>query len=78
MNRWPRRIGYALMALAAALALYQRRGGGDAIGPIPMIVAVLFCGMIGAMLVFTDLLVRSLYAQIEAAKQHPQGDDQGQ
>ena len=36
MNRTPRLIGYALMAVAAALALAQRRGAIDSIGPVPV------------------------------------------
>lgn len=68
MNRIARLIGYALMALAAVLALAQRRGAIDGIGPFPVAAVALLVGMIGVMLVFTDLMVRGLYAQIEAAK----------
>ena len=68
MNRTPRLIGYALMALAAALAVMQRRGAIDSIGPFPVTAVALLVGMIGVMLVFTDLMVRGLYAQIGAAK----------
>ena len=68
MNRTPRLIGYALMAVAAALAVAQRRGAIDSIGPFPVAAAALLVGMIGVMLVFTDLMVRGLYAQVGAAK----------
>ena len=68
MNRTPRLIGYALMAIAAALAVAQRRGAIDSIGPFPVAAVALLVGMIGVMLVFTDLMVRGLYAQVDAAK----------
>ena len=68
MTRAPRLIGYAMMAAAALLAVADRRGDIDAVGPLPVIAAVLLIGMIGAMLVFTDLMVRGLYAQVDAAK----------
>ncbi len=68
MTRAPRFAGYALMAAAALLAVAQRRGAIDSIGPVPVMVAALLIGMIGVMLVFTDLMVRGLYAQVGAAK----------
>ena len=68
MTRAPRFVGYALMAAAALLAVMQRRGAIDSIGPVPVTVAALLIGMIGVMLVFTDLMVRGLYAQVGAAK----------
>jgi hypothetical protein len=68
VNRTPRLIGYALMVIAAALALAERRGVIDSLGPFPVAVAALLVGMIGVMLVFTDLMVRGLYAHIGAAK----------
>jgi hypothetical protein len=68
MNRTARLTGYALMAIAAALALAQRRGAIDSIGPFPVAAVALLTGMIGVMLVFTDLMVRGLYAQVGAAK----------
>lgn len=68
MNRTPRLIGYALMAIAAALAVAQRRGAIDSIGPFPIAAVALLVGMVGVMLVFTDLMVRGLYAQVGAAK----------
>jgi hypothetical protein len=74
MNRMPRLIGYALMAIAAALALAQRRGAIDSVGPVPVAALALLVGMIGVMLVFTDLMVRGLYAQIGAAKRD-EGDE---
>lgn len=75
LTPWPRRIGYGMMASALAIALLERRGLVASIGPLPVIVAVLMFGMIGAMLVFTDLMVRSIYAQIDAARQRQQGLD---
>ncbi len=74
MTRAPRFAGYALMAAAALLAVAQRRGAIDSIGPVPVMVAALLIGMIGAMLVFTDLMVRGLYAQVGAAKRAEEGD----
>ncbi len=74
MNRTPRLIGYALMATAAALALAQRRGAIDSIGPFPVAAAALLVGMVGVMLVFTDLMVRGLYAQVDAAKRDEEDD----
>ena len=68
MTRAPRFAGYALMAAAALLAVAQRRGAIDSIGPVPEMVAALLIGMIGVMLVFTDLMGRGLYAQVGAAK----------
>ncbi|APW73829.1 hypothetical protein MNQ96_00845 [Sphingopyxis granuli] len=68
MSRAPRLAGYALMAAAALLALAMRRAGLEAVGPFPAVAVALFAGMIGVMLVFTDLMVRGLYAQIDAVK----------
>ncbi|AMG76245.1 MULTISPECIES: hypothetical protein [Sphingopyxis] len=68
MSRAPRLAGYALMAAAALLALAMRRAGLEAVGPFPAVAVALFAGMVGVMLVFTDLMVRGLYAQIDAVK----------
>ena len=68
MSRAPRLAGYALMAAAVLLAVAMRRGAIAAIGPFPVAAAALLLGMIGVMLVFTDLMVRGLYAQVDAAK----------
>lgn len=68
MSRVPRLAGYALMVAAVLVAALTRRGGTDMIGPFPAVAVVLFVGMIGVMLVFTDLMVRGLYAQVDAAK----------
>ena len=68
MSRVPRFAGYALMAAAALLAVAMRRGAIAAIGPFPATAVALLVGMIGVMLVFTDLMVRGLYAQVDAAK----------
>lgn len=57
------------MALAILLAVLMRRGVMDGIGPFPVAAVALLTGMIGVMLVFTDLMVRGLYTQIGAAKQ---------
>jgi hypothetical protein len=67
IGRVGRLIGYALMVLAALLAVLERRGAIDSVGPLPVVAAALFVGMIGVMLVFTDLMVRGLYAQVDAA-----------
>lgn len=68
MSRVPRLIGYALMAAAVLLAVLMRRGTIEAAGPFPVAAVALLIGMIGVMLVFTDLMVRGLYAQLDAAK----------
>jgi hypothetical protein len=68
MSRAPRFAGYALMAVAALLALAMRRGAVDSIGPFPVAAVALLIGMIGVMIVFTDLMVRGLYAQVGAAQ----------
>jgi len=68
MSRGPRLAGYAMMAIAAMLAAAMRRGAIDAVGPFPVAAVALLVGMVGVMLVFTDLMVRGLYAQIGAAQ----------
>ena len=68
MTRAPRFAGYALMAAAALLAVAMRRGVIDSFGPFPVAAVALLVGMIGVMIVFTDLMVRGLYAQVGAAK----------
>ncbi|WP_374524745.1 hypothetical protein [Sphingopyxis sp.] len=68
MSRAGRFIGYGFMALAALLAVLMRQGAVQTIGPFPAVAALLFAGMVGVMLVFTDLMVRGLYAQVDAAK----------
>jgi heme A synthase len=73
---YPNRLaGYALMAAAVLLALAMRRGLIESLGPFPVAAVALLIGMIGAMLVFTDLMVRGLYAQIGAAKR---AEDEGE
>lgn len=69
MSRAPRLSGYTLMALAAGLALAMRRGMIDHVGPFPVTAIALLAGMVGVMLVFTDLMVRGLYAQVAAARE---------
>jgi hypothetical protein len=68
MTRAPRFIGYGFMLAAAALAVAMREGHVATVGPFPAVAVALFLGMIGVMLVFTDLMVRGLYAQVGAAK----------
>ena len=68
MSRVPRFIGYALMIAAALVAVLMKRDGVESIGPLPAVAVALFLGMVGVMLVFTDLMVRGLYAQVGAAK----------
>lgn len=67
MSRIPRLAGYALMVTAVLIAVLARRGL-DRVGPLPSVAVILLIGMVGVMLVFTDLMVRGLYAQIDAAK----------
>ncbi len=69
MSRIPRFIGYAFMAAAAVLAAVMKKEGVDMVGPIPAVAVALFLGMVGVMLVYTDLMVRGLYAQVDAAKE---------
>ena len=59
----------------ALLAVLMRQGAVQTIGPFPAVAALLFAGMVGVMLVFTDLMVRGLYAQIGAAKR---AEDEGE
>ena len=68
MTRAPRFIGYGFMLAAAALAVAMREGHVAMVGPLPAFAVALFLGMLGVMLVFTDLMVRGLYAQVDAAK----------
>lgn len=68
MSRIPRLIGYAFMAAAAVFAAAMKKEGVDSVGPLPAVAVALFLGMVGVMLVFTDLMVRGLYAQVDAAK----------
>ncbi|MBN8804595.1 MAG: hypothetical protein BGO58_14580 [Sphingopyxis sp. 65-8] len=75
MSRAVRLAGYALMAAAVLLALAMRRGLIESLGPFPVAAVALLIGMIGVMLVFTDLMVRGLYAQIGAAKR---AEDEGE
>ncbi len=75
MSRAPRLAGYALRAAAVLLALAMRRGLIESLGPFPVAAVALLIGMIGVMLVFTDLMVRGLYAQIGAAKR---AEDEGE
>ncbi|KTE75198.1 MULTISPECIES: hypothetical protein [Sphingopyxis] len=75
MSRAARLAGYALMAAAVLLALAMRRGLIESLGPFPVAAVALLIGMIGVMLVFTDLMVRGLYAQIGAAKR---AEDEGE
>jgi hypothetical protein len=53
----------------------MRRGLIESLGPFPVAAVALLIGMIGVMLVFTDLMVRGLYAQIGAAKR---AEDEGE
>ena len=75
MSRAPRLAGYALMAAAVLLALAMRRGLIESLGPFPVAAVALLIGMIGVMLVFTDLMVRGLYAQIGEARR---AEDEGE
>lgn len=77
MSRAPRLSGYALMVVAALLAVAMRRGMVESIGPFPITAVALLVGMIGVMLVFTDLMVRGLYAQVDAAKGREEQGDRG-
>lgn len=63
----PRRIGWLLMLVALAVAVAARAFGMTHYGPFPALVIVLLVGGIGVMLVFTDMMVRGLYAQVGAA-----------
>jgi hypothetical protein len=77
MSRVPRLIGYAFMAAAAVLAAVMKKEGVVTVGPFPAVAVALFLGMVGVMLVFTDLMVRGLYAQLEAGKERA-GEEGGE
>jgi Na+/H+-dicarboxylate symporter len=74
MSRVPRFTGYAFMAAAAVLAAVMKKEGVESVGPLPAVAVALFLGMVGVMLVFTDLMVRGLYAQVDAAKAREEGE----
>ncbi len=78
MTRAGRFAGYALLAGAALIAAVTRREAMSTIGPFPEIAVVLLLAMDGAMLVFTDLMVRGLYAQIDAAKGRDEEQREGE
>ncbi len=67
MTPIPRRIGWLLTLAALAVAVAARAAGATHYGPVPALVIVLLVGGIGVMLVFTDMMVRGLYAQVGAA-----------
>ncbi|WP_428684496.1 hypothetical protein [Sphingopyxis sp.] len=75
MTRAGRFVGYAFMAAAALLAVAMRRNEVEALGPFPVVAVALLLGMVGVMLVFTDLMVRGLYAQVDAAKRVEQDSE---
>lgn len=75
MSRIPRFIGYAFIATAAVLAAMVKKEGVEAVGPLPAVAVALFLGMVGVMLVFTDLMVRGLYAQVGAARERDERED---
>lgn len=75
MTRAPRFVGYALMAAAAVFAAVMKKEGVGTVGPMPAVAVALFLGMVGVMLVFTDLMVRGLYAQVDAATARDERDD---
>lgn len=77
MSRVPRFTGYAFMLAAALLAVAMREQGVERIGPFPVVAVALLAGMIGVMLVFTDLMVRGLYAQVDAAKRREEEEGGG-
>lgn len=79
MTRAPRFIGYGFMVGAAALAVAMREAHVSAVGPLPAVAVALFLGMVGVMLVFTDVMVRGLYAQVDVAKRAvpPTDPDEG-
>jgi ABC-type glycerol-3-phosphate transport system permease component len=68
----PRKSGYALMVLALLAALCARVGLFDDWRAGAAMALVLILAAAGVMLVFTDLLVRALYAQLDAAKDPPE------
>jgi len=75
MTRAGRYTGYAFMAAAALVAVLMRLGAVATVGPFPAVAIALFLAMVGIMLVLTDLMVRGLYAQVDAAKSHESGLD---
>jgi NADH:ubiquinone oxidoreductase subunit 6 (subunit J) len=79
MNPLPRRIGWALMALALAIGWGAREFGVAYYGPFPAVAVALLVGGIGVMLVFADMMVRGLYGEIgrSAARSEPAGAGDG-
>lgn len=71
MTPIPRRIGWLFMLIALGIAVAARQFGVNHYGPIPALVVVLLVGGIGVMLVFTDMMVRALYAQVESQSRAP-------
>lgn len=67
MTPIPRRMGWLMMLVALGVAVAARQGGVTHYGPFPALVIVLLVSGIGVMLVFTDMMVRGLYAQVDAA-----------
>ena len=63
------------MAAAALRAAVMKKEGVASVGPLPAVAVALFLGMVGVMLVFTDLMVRGLYAQVDAAKRREDGGE---
>jgi hypothetical protein len=68
MTPIPRRIGWLMMAAALAIGWGARGAGWTHYGPFPAVAVALLVGGIGVMLVFTDMMVRGLYAEIGKAK----------
>jgi hypothetical protein len=62
------------MTAAVLLLIAMRRGALSAIGPFPVGAVALLVGAVGAMLLFTDMMVRALYAQVDAQKPR-EGED---
>lgn len=75
ITRMGRRIGYVLMAASLLIAVAARRGLLDGWNETAVTAAALIIGAVGALLVFTELMVRGLYAQVAAARERtPDGD----
>src|SRR3546814_17288453 len=68
MSRIPRLAGYGFMAAAALLAAVMKKEGAQTVGPLPAVAVALVLGMVGVMLVLTDLMVRGRSAQVDAAR----------
>lgn len=63
MSKMPRWIGYMFMLVTLVIALGAKQGWMSDFGRVPAVAVAIMTGAIGVVLVFTDMMVRALYAQ---------------